>query len=205
MNEEIDLDVLLLPIGSVCKLMGSEHYIMITGFCPIDVVEQKIFDYSGCIWPYGQLSSRQNFLFNHSDIAEVVGMGFSNDEEKKIRRDLADAIANKKIINFTYDKDSNEIKVTKPEEKDHPTKDVDLPIEEEIKADNPIEELPLGEEIKNNDIIEELPLGEETKENNSVEESPISEENNKEQEATNDTNKEEDLYPELEVLDIHNL
>ena len=59
----------LLPIGSVVLLQDGVKKIMITGYMAVNQEdEQKIYDYSGCIYPEGLLSSDQCLLFFHNQI-----------------------------------------------------------------------------------------------------------------------------------------
>ena len=54
-----------LPIGSVVILEGGTKKIMITGFCSISEMDRtQVYDYSGCIYPEGYLSSNQICLLN---------------------------------------------------------------------------------------------------------------------------------------------
>ena len=54
---------------------------MITGFASIDEDEpNKIYDYMGCPYPEGVLASEGVALFDHSQIQEVVHIGFENPE-----------------------------------------------------------------------------------------------------------------------------
>ncbi len=72
-----------LPIGSVVLLKNAKKRVMITGFCCIrtDGEEgQKIYDYTGCLYPEGVVSSDQNLLFNHEQIDKIFGTGFVDDE-----------------------------------------------------------------------------------------------------------------------------
>jgi len=73
-----------LPIGTVVMLNGGTKRVMITGFCAVagkDV--DKIYDYSGCLYPEGLLSSEQVALFDHEQIETVYHMGLADDEEEK--------------------------------------------------------------------------------------------------------------------------
>lgn len=73
-----------LPIGTVVKLKGITKRIMITGFCAIeDDNEGEIWDYSGCIYPEGFLSSNETCLFNHNQIEKICHLGLVDDEEEK--------------------------------------------------------------------------------------------------------------------------
>ena len=56
---------------------------MITGFCSIDSDNrEKMWDYCGCLYPEGVLSSTQSCLFNHEQIEKIYHMGLSDDEEE---------------------------------------------------------------------------------------------------------------------------
>ena len=78
-----------LPIGSVVLLKDNSKKFMITGFCikPEESVD-KMFDYSGCLYPEGILSSHQNILFNHDQIEKICYMGLMCDEEIKFKAAL---------------------------------------------------------------------------------------------------------------------
>lgn len=78
-----------LPIGTVVMLKGGTKRVMITGFCPIANNEKdKIWDYSGCMYPEGFLSSKQTCLFNHEQIEKIYHMGLVDDEEDKFKENL---------------------------------------------------------------------------------------------------------------------
>ena len=82
-----------LPIGSVVLLKGGTKKVMITGFCSIaEENQEKIYDYCGCIYPEGYLSSDEICLFDHDQIAEINFVGFENDEEKEFKDNLIDVV-----------------------------------------------------------------------------------------------------------------
>ena len=61
-----------LPIGTVVLLKGGRKRAMITGFCSVAQENQeKIYDYSGCVYPEGYLSSNQVCLFDHDQIEKI--------------------------------------------------------------------------------------------------------------------------------------
>ncbi len=73
-----------LPIGTVCMLTGGTKRVMITGFCAIandDETDNKMYDYSGCMYPEGFLSSDETALFDHEQIAQVFHLGLVDEEE----------------------------------------------------------------------------------------------------------------------------
>ena len=78
-----------LPIGTVVRLKGGTKRVMIIGFCAMaKEKEGKIFDYTGCIYPEGLLSSDQTAMFDHSQIEQVYFKGFVDDEEKEFKNKL---------------------------------------------------------------------------------------------------------------------
>ena len=87
-----------LPIGTVVMLKGGKKRAMITGFCLIpEETKDKVFDYSGCLYPEGFISSKQTLLFNHEQIEKVYHLGLIDDEEKQFKQKLNEIL--KKLIN----------------------------------------------------------------------------------------------------------
>ena len=84
-----------LPIGTVVILKGGTKRLMITGFCMIDKGNtNKMYDYSGCLYPEGMVSSDQTALFDHTQIDKVYYMGLQDEEQKKFMEQLAAVLAN---------------------------------------------------------------------------------------------------------------
>lgn len=78
-----------LPIGSVVLLNGGTKRLMITGFCVVPNDDKsKVFDYSGCLYPEGVISSDQIALFNHDQIKTIYAIGYSDEEEKQFKEKL---------------------------------------------------------------------------------------------------------------------
>jgi hypothetical protein len=91
MNEE-ELKNKFLPIGTVCLLKGASRYVMITGFLPVSLDRKKrMFDYNGCPYPYGIMSTDRNMVFNHEQIKEVIFMGYVNADANEFLQTLPDA------------------------------------------------------------------------------------------------------------------
>jgi hypothetical protein len=87
--EKIEIGDKYLPIGTVVMLKGGKKRAMITGFCSIPENDKtKVFDYSGCIYPEGFLSSTQICLFNHDQIETIYHLGLIDDEEKEFKTKL---------------------------------------------------------------------------------------------------------------------
>ena len=86
----------LLPIGSVVMLNNGTKEVMITGFYVVSADEPNIiYDYCGCIYPEGMITSEQNLLFNHSQIVKILYMGYNSEKEKEFKQKLENAINRK--------------------------------------------------------------------------------------------------------------
>lgn len=81
-----------LPIGSVVLLSGETKKLMITGFCSSEEGEEKEYDYSGCLYPEGLVSSDEIYLFDHEQINEINFIGYENEEEKEFKKELIENI-----------------------------------------------------------------------------------------------------------------
>jgi len=73
----------LLPLGSIVLLENGEKKIMIYGRRQLAVKNQQIYDYVACLYPEGNINDEYTFLFNHSDIKEVIFKGYSDGDEEK--------------------------------------------------------------------------------------------------------------------------
>lgn len=73
----------LLPIGTVVKLKNAEKSVMIFGLLQKKDVNgiTEMYDYVGVPYPVGYISPALNFVFNHSQIDEVVYNGFGDNPE----------------------------------------------------------------------------------------------------------------------------
>ena len=85
-----------LPIGTVVMLKGASKRVMVTGFCAIKGNNKnRMWDYTGCMYPEGFLSSNQTCLFNHDQIEKIYYLGLNDEENKKFQKDLEEYL-NKK-------------------------------------------------------------------------------------------------------------
>lgn len=85
-----------LPIGTVVMLKNASKRLMISGFCAIDGGNpNKIWDYSGCLYPEGFLSSTKTCLFDHNQIEKIYYIGLIDEEEKEFKQKL-NKLVNKK-------------------------------------------------------------------------------------------------------------
>ncbi len=80
MNNSFDK---FLPVGSVVLLSGGKKRVMITGYVAVGKeTGNKVYDYIGCLYPEGVISSDKNLLFDHNQISQVFYMGYVDDEQK---------------------------------------------------------------------------------------------------------------------------
>ena len=89
-----------LPIGTVVLLKGGKKELMIISYCiipsgdvydkngKVEGIKGRMFDYGGCIYPEGMITSDQLFAFDHSQIEKVVHMGYETELQKKISEAL---------------------------------------------------------------------------------------------------------------------
>lgn len=83
-----------LPLGTVVLLNDAIKRLMIIGYCAFDEVKKdKAYDYIGCLYPEGVISSKQMALFNHSQIQKIDYTGYSDEESKKFNEVLNESIS----------------------------------------------------------------------------------------------------------------
>lgn len=86
--EDLSTHKKYLPLGSIVLLKNGKKRVMITGFCLLTPDKNKVYDYAGCIYPEGMLSSTRTFLFDHDQIQEIYFLGFQDEEEKEFKQKL---------------------------------------------------------------------------------------------------------------------
>ena len=100
-----------LPIGTVVMLTGGTKRVMITGFCSMPAEDgSEMFDYSGCMYPEGFLSSDQTALFNHNQISQIYHMGLIDNEEIQFKANLKTLVSqmNNTVQNNTVNASTNQ-------------------------------------------------------------------------------------------------
>lgn len=84
-----------LPIGTVVMLKNGTKRVMITGFLTTPNDSPNVtYDYTGCLYPEGILTSEQTMVFNHDQIAQIYFLGFVDDEEKNFKQKLNEILKN---------------------------------------------------------------------------------------------------------------
>lgn len=87
----------LLPIGSIVLLKETEKKLMIFGIGQINKSTKTSYDYIGVLYPEGSMGDGSQFLFNHSDIEEIVFRGFENEERNDFIKRLEELYDNNNI------------------------------------------------------------------------------------------------------------
>jgi hypothetical protein len=94
-----------LPIGTVCMLKNGKKRVMITGFCAVPKEDSlKMYDYNGCIYPEGFLTSNQICLFNHNQIEKIYHMGYEDESHVAFTKALLKFVEKKDEKNIFENK-----------------------------------------------------------------------------------------------------
>ena len=72
----------LLPIGSVVLLKSGTKRVMIFGIKQTDNETGVEYDYISVLYPEGNVGEVGQYLFNHSDIAEIYFRGYEDEERE---------------------------------------------------------------------------------------------------------------------------
>ena len=134
-----------LPIGTVVLLKGATKRLMIAGYCAVDQEKKdEMWDYSGCMYPEGFLSSSQSFLFDHSQIAKIYSLGYKDNEEEEFQQKLVSYINSKGSGEDGTD-DSEGSEGTTPVSNETVTESSES-VEEVEEVSTPVEEAPVSAE-----------------------------------------------------------
>jgi len=77
-----------LPIGTVVLLKNSKKRLMIVGLSQKQVDSEKIWDFSGCLYPEGIIDPEKLYLFDYDQINQVFFIGFQDPESVNFMRKL---------------------------------------------------------------------------------------------------------------------
>lgn len=94
-DNKITLDSKYLPIGTVVMLKDGRKRVMIIGFGAVQANNKnKIWDYTGCLYPEGFLAANKICMFDNEQIAQVHYLGLAEDEEEKAFKQKLNEISN---------------------------------------------------------------------------------------------------------------
>lgn len=84
-----------LPLGTVVLLEGGTKRVMITGFATASSDDPDlIYDYAGCIYPQGFITSNQTVLFDHDQIQKIYHFGLIDPEWVEFQDNLKKFLEN---------------------------------------------------------------------------------------------------------------
>ncbi len=78
----------LLPLGSVVLLKEAKTKLMVTGRILASDKNDRIYDYSGCIYPLGMTDNEGFYFFNRDDIERIYFIGFQDEEELTYKEEV---------------------------------------------------------------------------------------------------------------------
>lgn len=83
-----------LPIGSVVNIENHKSKIMIIGVLQRDANNPtELYDYSGVDYPVGLIDPDSNYIFNKSQIEQVVFLGYWNDDQDILQDKIKTALS----------------------------------------------------------------------------------------------------------------
>ena len=84
-----------LPLGTVVVLEGGTKRVMITGFATASSDDPDlIYDYAGCMYPQGFITSNQTVLFDHDQIQKIYHFGLIDPEWVEFQDNLKKFLEN---------------------------------------------------------------------------------------------------------------
>lgn len=84
-----------LPLGTVVLLEGGTKRVMITGFASASSDDPDlIYDYAGCMYPQGFITSNQTVLFDHDQIQKIYHFGLIDPEWVEFQDNLKKFLEN---------------------------------------------------------------------------------------------------------------
>ena len=98
MDNQLEIGEKYLPVGTIVMLKDGKKKLMITGYTAIPVGdvynkngkieddEPIVFDYCGCFYPEGVISTEISFAFNHDQIAKVYFKGYEDEDYKELNK-----------------------------------------------------------------------------------------------------------------------
>lgn len=88
----------LLPIGSVVRLAGGERRLMVCGRVVCKDSGETVYDYVGCLYPQGIVSSDAFYFFNRDAVEDIFFIGFQDKEEMEFRRKVLDQLGELQVV-----------------------------------------------------------------------------------------------------------
>lgn len=86
----------VLPLGSVVLLKDAKRYLVVMGYLIIEEGTNKVWDYMGCAYPIGAISSDAILTFDTNQIEKVIFKGFSDEDGENFRKKVSYHIGDEK-------------------------------------------------------------------------------------------------------------
>ena len=83
-----------LPVGSVVLLKNATRPVAIIGYTVVEEKEDEIWDYLGCVYPFGVMGQDKNLLFQREQIEKIIFKGYSDKEGNNFREKLKESVEN---------------------------------------------------------------------------------------------------------------
>lgn len=93
-----------LPLGTIVKLTNYDNIMIIGYSVNKDANSEIYYDYLGCPYPMGVVTTGNCITFNHDEIIEVIWKGYVSELQKKFSAEL-----NKIVYNIENNKLEEEI------------------------------------------------------------------------------------------------
>lgn len=82
----------VLPLGTVVLLKDATRYLVVIGYSIVEQGKDKVWDYLGCPYPVGVISTNSGLLFDKDQIEKIIYRGFSDEEGDKFRNQISISI-----------------------------------------------------------------------------------------------------------------
>ena len=81
-----------LPLGSIVMIQGTTQKLMITARAVV-VKDKGYYDYSGILYPEGDILEGYNANFNQEEIFKVIHTGYSDEDDELMVEQVKKALA----------------------------------------------------------------------------------------------------------------
>ena len=78
----------LLPIGSIVSLYKNNTKLMIVGYLQKTPDDNKVWDYSACVYPNGFISPNRMVVFDNIQVERTYYIGYMNLENIEFLKEL---------------------------------------------------------------------------------------------------------------------
>jgi hypothetical protein len=129
-----------LPIGTVVLLTNGTKKVMVTGYLPIDIeADNKMYDYTGCLFPEGVIIDSETLAFNHDQIQEIVFEGLNNDESAEFIKTI------KNIANINNQPETSSVVEPQPAPAEQPVVEAQASAATETLSEEPVPSAPVSQ------------------------------------------------------------